>query len=158
MTFRLAFTTFVHQQRSACLALFDENCPDFFAPNERADYEAFLDSGPEGYRVGVIDGRVIAAFGVIMAVEGRCRLNWIMVARDAQGGGVGRGIMTDVLQQAAAAGAAWVDIATSHKSAPFFARFGARERGRIDNGWGPGMHRIDMELAVTGHTGADDAR
>ena len=27
---------------SACLALFDENCPAFFAPNERDDYLVFL--------------------------------------------------------------------------------------------------------------------
>jgi hypothetical protein len=38
-------------------------------------------------------------------------------------------------------------ISASHKSAPFFAKFGARERDRIPNGWGPGMHRVEMELA-----------
>jgi hypothetical protein len=65
-----------------------------------------------------------------------------------QGSGVGRMIMADVLRDAAARGAHAVDIAASHKSAPFFARFGALERGRTDDGWGPGMHRVDMELVV----------
>ena len=39
-----------------------------------------------------------------------------------------------------------VSIAASHKSAPFFARFGARIVETTPDGWGPGMHRVDMEL------------
>jgi GNAT superfamily N-acetyltransferase len=149
MNLRLEFTPFVNPQRAACLALFDQNCPDFFAPNERADYEAFLDVHSDGYRIGQCDGRIIAAFGVMRtAVAGRCRLSWIMVARDVQGGGVGRVIMADVLRHATALGAQWLDIAASHKSAAFFARFGARERSRTEDGWGLGMHRVDMELPV----------
>ena len=149
MTARLQFTPFVTRQRAACLALFDQNCPDYFAPNERADYEAFLDGSPDGYRVVEIDGQVVAAFGLMQtAVAGRCRLSWIMVAKDAQGSGVGRLIMAEVLRDAVARDASTVDIAASHKSAPFFARFGALERARTDDGWGPGMHRIDMELPI----------
>jgi hypothetical protein len=37
-------------------------------------------------------------------------------------------------------------IAASHKSAPFFAKFGAQELTTIVNGWGPAMHRVDMLL------------
>ena len=154
---RLQFTPFVRSQREACLALFDQNSPDYFAPNERADYEGFLDGRPDGYRVGEIDGRVVAAFGLMTtAVAGRCRLSWIMVAKEAQGSGVGRLIMTDVLRDAVGCGAHAVDIAASHKSASFFARFGALERSRTDDGWGPGMHRIDMELIVPGGAVAID--
>ena len=153
----LEFMPFTGDQRAACLSLFDANCPDFFAPNERTDYETFLSGIPDGYRVSVWDGRVIAAFGVMRgAADGRCRLNWIMVARDLQGGGVGRIIMAEVLRQAEASGAQWVDIAASHKSAAFFARFGARELGQVPDGWGPGMHRIDMELPVTSRADAVD--
>ena len=149
----LEFTPFVSTRRAACLAIFDQNCPDFFAPSERAGYERFLEESVDGYRVGLIDGRVAAAFGVTKTdVGGRCRLSWIMVGRDAQGRGVGRAIMADVLRQAAASGAQWVDIAASHKSAAFFAKFGARERSRTNNGWAPGMHRIDMELPVSAGT------
>jgi hypothetical protein len=41
-----------------------------------------------------------------------------------------------------------LDVAASQHSAPFFARFGARELARTDDGWGPGMHRVDMELPL----------
>jgi GNAT superfamily N-acetyltransferase len=150
---RLEFTPFVSTRRAACLAMFDQNCPDFFAPSERADYERFLEENADGYRVGLVDGRVAAAFGVTKTdAGGRCRLSWIMVGRETQGRGVGRAIMADVLRQAADLGARWVDIAASHKSAAFFAKFGARERSRTDDGWAPGMHRIDMELPVSAGT------
>jgi hypothetical protein len=45
-----------------------------------------------------------------------------------------------------------IRIAASHRSAPFFARFGAETVRETPDGWGPGMHRIDMELTV--HAGS----
>jgi len=40
-----------------------------------------------------------------------------------------------------------VSIATSHKSAPFFVRFGAAVTSSTKDGWGPDMDRIDMLLS-----------
>ena len=37
-------------------------------------------------------------------------------------------------------------LSTSQHSADFFEQFGAYETSRIENGWGVGMHRIDMEI------------
>mgnify|MGYP004128444723 CR=1 FL=1 len=36
---------YTHTHRAACLKLFDLNCPEYFAPNERTFYESFLASG-----------------------------------------------------------------------------------------------------------------
>jgi GNAT superfamily N-acetyltransferase len=144
------FEPYSAADRASCLALFDDNCPEFFAENERRDYATFLDSSPAGYRVCRVDGQVVAAFGVIdTGVPGRRRLNWILVARRAQRGGIGVAMMREAERVARDAGVHIVDIAASHRSSPFFARFGAHETGRIENGWGPGMHRVDMELPVT---------
>ncbi len=144
-----AFREWRPEDRAACLALFDENCPEFFAPNERSDYEAFLDGVGAAYRVGEIEGKVTAAYGLLPSGDPTVlRLNWIMVARRAHGAGVGRAIMAEVVTDAQALRAHRVEIAASHKSAPFFARFGALETGRTENGWGPGMHRVDMILSV----------
>jgi len=41
-----------------------------------------------------------------------------------------------------------IKIAASHLSAPFFTKYGAVKVLEIKNGWGPDMHRIDMELMV----------
>ncbi len=62
--------------------------------------------------------------------------------------GIGSVIMSRVSTLVRASGVSLVTIATSHKSALFFAKCGAVEINFTDNGWGPGMHRVDMELPL----------
>jgi hypothetical protein len=56
-------------------------------------------------------------------------------------------MMTRVLDVIRTRRVSLLHIAASHKSAPFFARFGAHEAARIVDGWGPQMHRVDMTWA-----------
>ena len=131
-----------------CVALFDRNCPDYFAPNEREDYIGFLKSDPHGYQVARLDQRVVAAFG--LTVEGAIgRISWIMVCPDAKGQGVGAAMMQRAKESAQQARVDVVDIAASHLSAPFFAHFGAVEIETFPDGWGKGMHRVDMKLPIS---------
>lgn len=133
----------------ACMRLFDANCPDFFAPNEKADYQVFLKRAADRYRMVVLGGQVVGAFGVLdEGKAGRCRLNWIVVDSACHGSGVGRAIVGETIAVARQMCAGVVEIAASDKSAPFFAKFGARELQYTPHGWGPDMHRIDMELAL----------
>jgi N-acetylglutamate synthase-like GNAT family acetyltransferase len=154
------FRDYTPADRDACLALFDDNCPAFFAPNERADYDAFLAGveaslgaathDGEGYVIVEQDGRVVGAHGVQHdATTDTCRLTWILHANAVQGRGYGRLVMARVLRVARAHGATSVQIAASDRSAPFFARFGAKAEEVTPDGWGPGMHRIDMRLTVS---------
>jgi GNAT superfamily N-acetyltransferase len=141
------FRAFQRQDRADCLALFDGNCPEFFAPNERDDYERFLDGTVAGYYVCLSGGQIIAAFGVSTGIPTRCRLSWILVAQEWQRRGVGKTIMTEVIRVAAAR-----TRVRSQRSAPYFAKCGAEEVGRLQDGWGPGMHRVDMELCLASAT------
>ena len=134
--------------REACLALFDVNCPAFFAPNERADYARFLHGADTLYRLAEADDNIVGAFGVFGDADA-AHLNWIMVDPRCQGMGIGRAIMAEATIRARALGAGTMKIAASHLSAPFFARFGAVPRLHTQDGWGPGMHRIDMALPLT---------
>jgi hypothetical protein len=43
-----------------------------------------------------------------------------------------------------------IDIAASQHTESFFARFGAERLKTTPDGWGPGMHRVDMEWCVDG--------
>lgn len=135
--------------RATCLALFDANCPAYFAPNERADFAQFLNEIGPDYAVLLQDGKAKAAFSLTPTTPGHARLNWIMVAPESHGAGIGRLLMQEAKRRAKALGAARVEIAASHLSAPFFSRFGARECGRTAHGWGPDMHRVDMEWVLT---------
>ena len=138
--------------RSACVALFDENCPAYFAPNEREDYVRFLDTNPESYVVCFQAERLVGAYGVNPVDVTSSTLDWIMLSPSVQGHGLGTIIMARVMEELNRLGHTTLHIGASHKSAPFFAKFGAVGLSTVPNGWGPGMHRVEMQLGqVTDH-------
>lgn len=140
------FRCFQATDTECCLAIFDRNCPEFFAPNERADYAAFLARGPEGYEVCSRGDSLIGAVGLLTGNASRARIEWILLDPCAKGTGVGAAMMHRAIGRARCAGATQIDIAASHLSAPFFAKFGARTTCVLPYGWGAGMHRHDMVL------------
>lgn len=144
----VSFRRYSERDRDACLAIFGANCPDFFAPNERDEYAEFLDETHDSYEVCELDGKVAAAFGLLVNDAGESRLCWIMIDPNAQGRGMGSAIMQRVITLGRLSQSPAIGIAASHKSAPFFARFGAAEISRTEDGWGPDMHRVDMKLAL----------
>ena len=74
------------------------------------------------------------------------------------GVGAGRAIMGRVAALAASEGLEAVEIAASHKSAPFFAKFGAVTATVTENGWGAGMHRVDMRLPLRSNASLERTR
>jgi GNAT superfamily N-acetyltransferase len=141
------FRPFASGDRAACLRLFDANCPRFFAPNEREGYEAFMTAADGDYQVCLLDGQVVGAYAVLAEGPTGLALRWIVIAPEVQGHGLGSAIMERVFGAVRATGAgARLSIGASHLSAPFFARFGARAVATTPHGWGPNMHRVDMEL------------
>jgi hypothetical protein len=142
----LEFKPYHATDRSACLALFDENCPEYFAPGERDDYATFLDSATENYVVCRFAHRIVGAYGLYLNNPSGAALHWILLSTSSQGLGLGSTIMSRVIDEVRLSGRVPLLISASHKSAPFFARFGAIETARVPDGWGPGMHRVEMRL------------
>ena len=143
-----SFRRYDVSDRDRMLAIFDANTPAFFAVGERVDFTRYLDGNAARYEVCEQDGAIVAGFAVAPGTTGRAHLNWILVDPAAQGGGIGNAMMDAARQRALDQGAAMLDIAASQHSAPFFLRHGARALGHTDNGWGPDMHRIDMEMPL----------
>ena len=148
MTLQPGFRPYSASDRHACLAIFEANCPEFFAPNERADYLSFLDGVPEHYEVCEERDFISGAFGLPGDAGGPLTLTWILLHPQSQGRGMGSAIMQRALDIARERQSTLIHIAASHRSAAFFSRFGAVEKGRRKNGWGPGMHRVDMVLPL----------
>lgn len=142
------FRAYGVEDREACLSIFDENCPKYFAPNEREDYGEFLDQSPAGYELCLSDGVVVGAYGLTGEDPERRGLNWILLSPRAQGLGLGAAVMERVLGLANERGIRRIDIAASHLSRGFFEKYGAVAIDESIDGWGPGMHRIDMVLAL----------
>jgi len=147
MSLTVQFLIYDHSYFDSCLRLFDENCPSYFAENEREDYISFLKGSPSNYFVGAIDLDIVSAFGLITEPDSfRGRLSWILVSPESKGNGIGVEMMNLLKKSAIEKKLTAVDIAASHLSAAFFKKFGAKELNKTTNGWGLGMHRIDMEL------------
>ena len=144
----ITFRPYCRADHKTCTEIFDANCPEFFAPNERQEYEEFLERVSGEYEVCEIDGMVLGAFGLSVNGEDTKTLNWILLDPQAQGVGAGSRIMERVIQLGRTSQTRVVKIAASHKSAPFFARFGATTTSSTKNGWGPGLDRVDMVLPL----------
>ena len=105
--------------KSVCLKLFEANCPEFFAPNERVDYAEFLDASPLSYELCLVNGEVVGAFGLSENGLQQSSLKWVLLNPNFQGMGIGSAIMNRISAVALQVGARLVKIAASHKSAPF---------------------------------------
>ncbi|HEU5046302.1 MAG TPA: GNAT family N-acetyltransferase [Rickettsiales bacterium] len=144
------FRPFQPFDNEACLALFDQNCPDYFAPNERREFAQYLYVQGHEYRVYEHRGKIGAAFGLHVYSDGHsARINWIMAARNSHKAGIGTVMMHTAIANAKRhPHVKLIHISASQHSASFFTRFGAAQKTIIENGWGPGMHRIEMEIVL----------
>ena len=127
----------------ACLALFDSNVPQYFAPHERPEFEAFLQPVLAGYLVAEQAGRIVACGGWYARGD-EARLCWGLVARGLHGQGVGRALL-DARMQAVrdAPGVRAVSITTSQLSEGFFVKHGFEVTEREVDGLAPGLDRVE---------------
>lgn len=95
-----------------------------------------------------MNDQVVGAYGLYPDGPGRLALRWIIVSTAAQRRGLGSMMMSRIVDGLRESERVTLRISASHKSALFFAKFGARERATIRDGWGPGMHRVEMELLL----------
>ena len=144
----MQITSFRAANKMAVLSIFDKNCPEYFAPNERDDLIEFMGQYADGYRVCVHEDNIVGAFGLYEKEHKDSRLQWILLDPIAQGIGIGSQIMRDVFKQANEKSIKTIQIATSHVSYKFFEKHGAKIISEIENGWGPGMHQVHMEIQL----------
>lgn len=144
----IVFRKYKARDKDACLSLFNENCPEFFAPNEKADYDEFLDQNYPGYYMVYADDILAGVFGIMDLGEDKFCISWIMLSRAAQGKGAGTAMMKKALADAKKQKAKIITISTSHLAYKFFEKFGAEIIEEIEHGWGPNMHKINMIIKL----------
>jgi GNAT superfamily N-acetyltransferase len=131
---------------AACLALFDSNVPEAFAPHERPEFEEWLRAVPADYLVAEQGGRIVACGGWYAGGE-EARLCWGLVARGLHGRGVGRALLAARLQALRGTpGVRTVSITTSQRSEGFFVKHGFEVTEREVNGLAPGLDRVEARL------------
>lgn len=135
--------------KPSCLAIFRDNVPDYFAANEEQDFIHFLNQPQPHYYVVCQGNEVVGCFGITEIQPGTsARVSWIMLARNQQGAGIGRAMVEKCIAIAKENNVQQLHIAASHKSERFFKKFGAKSQKVTPDGWGQGMHRVDMTLKL----------
>lgn len=146
----LTSSAFQPEDTGICMTLFQQNCPEYFAPNEQQDFAEYLLRQGNEYCLYKQNGTTVGACGYHLEKNARtARINWIMVAKPYYHSGAGSHIMRDMIARIrTCCEVQRIHISASQHSAPFFARFGATEEKTIKNGWGDGMHRIEMNITL----------
>lgn len=149
----IAVRPYAASDRDACLALFDGNVPRFFAPDERAGFAQFLDhrAGDWAYQLLMLDGAVVACGGHALNHDRTAALLcWGMVDRRRHGTGLGTLLTTARIDAArACATVRCISIDTSQHTAAFYQRFGFAADSIVPDGYGAGLDRWNMTLALT---------
>jgi len=122
------------------------------------EYRAQLAANPEAIEPpqrAIADGRVRVAvdalgrllgFSVVLPIRGgRCELDDLFVEPDSMGRGVGRLLVTDVAERAAAAGASHVEGIANPNALGFYERLGFEITGQASTRFGDAP-RMSLEL------------
>jgi GNAT superfamily N-acetyltransferase len=142
--------------RSACLALFDSNTPDFFAPHERNEFASFLDgSGAIMLVLETSGGELVGCGGYyVRAGSTDGGLAWGMIARRWHRRGAGRTLLRSRLRALRTAGARSATVHTSQHSRGFFEREGFEEVRVVPDGFAPGIDMVELRLRTIFRNGA----
>ncbi len=143
---------FVAADTPACLEVFDSNVGDFLHRDEREDFAGWLAATQGRYLSLEWGGRVIGCSGYALESTGRAgrpaaelRMIWGLLHRDFHGRGLGEFMLLErLLRGAAELPVTSASLGTTPRVAPFFERFGFRRIQYLPDGWGPGLHRVDM--------------
>ena len=143
---KLKFKKYTPSKFEECLELFELNCPAYFAEEERKDYRKFLEYERDIYLLGYENDSLVCCFGMTEHNIDLCSLSWIMVHPNRHKSGYGSEMMSYFINLAKEKNKKKALISTSQYANNFFEKYGAKEIAFIENGWGKGMHKIDMRI------------
>lgn len=146
----LAFRPYAPRDQDFCINIFVSNTPHYFGVHELADFRKFLDTLPCPYYVVTRNDEVLACGGYgVDSKKNTIVLAWGMARADLHKQGLGTFLLTERLKQIYQDfGETVVEIDTSQHSKGFFERFGFEAGNITENYYAPGLHRVDMQLAL----------
>jgi ribosomal protein S18 acetylase RimI-like enzyme len=134
--------------RNHCLDCFDSNASVFFAPEQRIEFEQFLDRQPPGYYV-VHDGDDVIGCGGSQDDGDTATLAWIMVLRDRQRQGAGSLLITScMLDILALPRCRAATVECNQHAAAYFERWGFGITSTFADGYAPGIDRVAMGIGL----------
>jgi ribosomal protein S18 acetylase RimI-like enzyme len=135
---------------AACSDIFISNVPKFFLKEELTEYQDYLRKYAQGsYWVIADKNDVFAAGGIHVKENGIGSLCFGMVRSDLHKRGFGsRMISYRILKLLENPSVKKIRLDTSQHTPKFFQKFGFIITGIVENFYGAGLHRHDMELTL----------
>jgi N-acetylglutamate synthase-like GNAT family acetyltransferase len=139
--------TYQPEDRQAVMELFDCNCPQYFAPEERADLETYLEKELEDYFVVEVDGQVLAAGGINLQDAGQKGvLSWDMIHPDYHGRGIGKELVRFRIRHLQEKyRVKEIRVRTAQFTHGFYAKCGFELQEIVVDYWAPGYDLYDMK-------------
>ena len=144
----LRFQEYAAPNYHDCMELFERNCPSFFAEEEREDFIEFLESDSDNFLLGYEESTFVCCFGIEDHSEEVSSIRWMMVHPNFHHGGYGNAMMSYFMRYVRERGTEKILIATSQHASAFFEKYGASQLDAIEDGWGKGMHKINMQITL----------
>lgn len=140
---------YTNADRAGVLELLRLNTPAFFAPEETADFEEYLDYHREQYFVTESDGKILACGGFNLTEDGRtAKISWDIVHPESQGSGVGTELTRfRIREMRQIESVERISVRTSQFAFRFYARFGLQLQETVKDFWAPGYDMYRMECA-----------
>lgn len=134
-----------------CVEIFESNCPDYFAQQERQEFEAFLLDLPGPYLMLNHEGSAIGCGGYAFNQSDKSAdLCWGMIHKDFHKRGFGEALLQERLKRIKMnPDIAFIHLNTSQLTDGFFASAGFVTRQVTQDGFAKGLDRYDMKLAVS---------
>ena len=132
------------------LELLQLNTPDYFAPEERADFIRYLGLHPGEHYVWEENGTILGCAGANWYPDSDDgRVSWFIVHPDTKGRGIGMGLLQHCLSQLRANPATQtIIVRTSQMAEGFFARGGFTTVRKEKDYWAPGFDLVYMKMEV----------
>lgn len=147
MAGRVHFRPYQPKDETACLAIFDSNCPKFLAPSERDEFRDYIrvNAKRANYLVGELDQKIVACGGIFIDPESQAGyFAWGLVLNACHGQGIGHALTRQRMQLAATKGAKTLHLDTSQHTQGFYEKLGFIATKVTKNGCGEGLDRVDM--------------
>ncbi len=146
MTPALTIRPYRPDDKSALLALLQRNVPEYFAPEEVADFSHYLDRETELYFVAENCGKLLGAGGINFGDNGQtAKISWDFVGPDFHGKGIGRELLQHRLEVLRSIGTVQkITVRTSQFAYRFYEKNGFTLKETQPDYWAKGFDLYAM--------------
>ena len=135
--------------KNAVMDLIRQNIPEYFAPEEEADFSSYLDSGRELYYVLLFNNRIAGCGGINFAENKTIgRISWDIIHPEYQGKSLGTQLLIHRIEKLKSIGSIQkITVRTSQLAYKFYEKQGFVLKETQKNYWAEGFDMYRMEYS-----------